>query len=113
MKKLFICLLPLLLSACLFSTPNSTFYLLESSSQAESVFQKKLNVAVYDVGLPDYLQKPQIVLQKHDSPELKVSEFNRWASDLDGMVQNTLIENLQKSFPQSTIKPLVFGSKAT
>ena len=112
MKKIVLCLMVSLLSGCFFSTPNSTFYLLESNAELEPVSQKRLSIAVQDVLLPDYLQKPQIVLQKENSPELKVSEFNRWGSDLEGMIQNTLIEDFQRSFPQGTIKPLLFGSSA-
>ncbi len=112
MKKFLMIAFVSILSGCFFSTPNSTFYLLESNSDMEAVSQKRLNIAVQDVLLPDYLQKPQIVLQKENSPELKVSEFNRWGSDLEGMIQNTLIEDLQRAFPQAAVKPLLFGTKA-
>jgi len=112
MKKIVLFLMILMLEGCFFATPNSTFYLLESTNTASSISKKKINIAVYDITLPDYLQKPQIVLQKSDSPELQVSEFNRWASDLESMIQNTLIEDLQTIMPQSTIKPLLYGSNA-
>lgn len=102
-----------MLCGCFFSTPNSKFYLLESQNDTNEVISlKKVNIAVQDVILPDYLQKPQIVLQPQNSSELKISEFNRWASDLEEMFQNTLIEDLQKTMPNATIKPLTYGSKA-
>lgn len=112
MKKYTVAFCILLLAGC-FSTKNSTFYLLESQNAAEPVSQKQLIVAVQDINLPDYLQKPQIVLQQKDSPELKISEFNRWGSDLQSMVQNTVIEDLQSLMPKAQIKPLLFGQSAS
>lgn len=112
MKRVFIALLTIFLSGCWFSTPNSNFYLLESVTDQQMKSEKKVSIAVQDIYLPEYLQKPQIVLQKQGDTELKISEFNRWASDLDVMFQNTLIEDLQKMFPNATVKPLVYGSNA-
>ena len=109
MKKILATFCLLFLSGCFSSTPNSNFYLLESSSQTSSVSQRKMNVAVQDIILTEYLQRPQIVLQSVGNPELKISEFNRWASPLDEMVQNTLIEDLGKALPSSVVKPLVYG----
>jgi len=113
MKKFLACFMALMLSGCFFSTKNSTFYLLESIKEETSpVSDKKISIGVADILVPDYLQKPQIVLQQKDSPELKVSEFNRWASDLEGMIQNTLIEDFQKMLPKASIGPLMFGQNA-
>ena len=112
MKKYVAAICVLLLTGCFFSTKNSTFYLLETQGTVEPVTQKKFSIAVQDISIPDYLQKPQIVLQAQDSPELKVSEFNRWGSDLQGMLQNTLIEDLQNLMPNAFIKPLMFGQSA-
>ena len=109
MKKYITAICVLLLTGCFFSTKNSTFYLLESQGAVEPVTPKKLSIAVQDISIPDYLQKPQIILQAQNSPELKVSEFNRWGSDLQGMIQNTLIEDLQSMMPNAFIKPLMFG----
>lgn len=112
MKKYVAAVCVLLLTGCFFSTKNSTFYLLETRGTAEPVTQKKFSIAVQDISIPDYLQKPQIVLQAQDSPELKVSEFNRWGSNLQGMIQNTLIEDMQSLMPNAFIKPLMFGQTA-
>jgi hypothetical protein len=108
MKKFALTLCIFLLAGC-FSTKNSTFYLLESQGTVDPVTQKKFSIAVQDINIPDYLQKPQIILQAQNSPELKVSEFNRWGSDLQGMLQNTLIEDLQSLMPNAFIKPLMYG----
>ena len=110
MKKIIVCVMSLMLSGCFASTKDSNFYVLESQTPTE-ILHIRTSLAVENIGLPDYLQKPQIVLQKSDSPELKISEFNRWASDLENMVQNTLIEDLAAIAPKSDIKPLAYGIK--
>lgn len=109
MKRLSVVFFVLMLTGCFFSTKNSTFYLLESQNALEPVTSKQLKIAVQDIIIPDYLQKPQIVLQAQDSPELKISEFNRWGSDLQGMIQNTLIEDMQSLMPKAEVKPLMYG----
>lgn len=112
MKKYVAAICVLLLTGCFFSTKSSTFYLLESQNALEPMSAKQVNIAIQDISIPDYLQKPQIVLQAHDSPELKVSEFNRWGANLQGMLQNTLIEDMQSLMPNAFIKPLMFGQTA-
>ncbi len=111
MKKLIalILLLPIL-QGCFSSTPNSRFYLLENASEPQIVSKRKISIAVQDIIIPQYLEKPQIILQRPNSPELEISEFNRWASDLNYMLQNLLIGNLQNAMPNATIKPLAFGA---
>lgn len=109
MKKSAVFLMILFLSACFSSTPNSRFYLLESSINSVPVSSKQTSIAIQDIQIPDYLDRPQIVLQQQDNPELKIAEFDRWASDLGGMLQNTLAENLQKELPNAVIQPLSYG----
>ncbi len=111
MKKSLIALMVFMLSGCFFSTPNSRFYLLEKVSPKQEISEARVNIAVQDITLPDYLQKPQIVLQKQGDTELKISEFNRWASDLEDMIQTTMIENFQMIFPNGTVNPLVYGGE--
>lgn len=111
MKKLVIFVISFVLFGCLGRTPDSKFYLLESTNQMAVVSNRTVHLAVADVEIPDYLQKPQIVLQEGSDPKLDISEFNRWASDLSGMLQNTLIEDLQQALPQAEIKTLLYGSQ--
>lgn len=110
MKKFFATLLLLLLTACFGSTPNSRFYLLETSDAVEVVSATRINLAVQNIMVPTYLDRPQIVLQKPDSAELSVAEFDRWASDLNTMLQTVMIDDLQKALPQAVIKPLLYGN---
>lgn len=112
MKKFLVLTLLWTLGGCFSSTPNSKFYLLESSERIGTVSDHKINLSVQDIFVPEYADRPQITLQKPDSAELSVAEFHRWASDLNTMMQNTLIDNLQKALPRAEIKPLAFGNNS-
>ncbi|MBQ8870030.1 MAG: membrane integrity-associated transporter subunit PqiC [Alphaproteobacteria bacterium] len=107
MKKFLYVLSFLFISGC-FSTPNSNFYMLQSLSQ-KTVSDKKLQLQIYDISIPEYIDKPQIVLQEADSPELEISEFNRWGSNLSSMIKNTLINDLSVNLPNAKILPLAYG----
>ena len=108
MKKLFLIFLIHLLFGC-FSTPNSNFFILEKSDLQE-ISAKKIIVAVYNINIPDFMDKPQIVLQKPNSPEIKISEFNRWGTDLSTMFKNVLISNLSQTMPNTKFVPLAYGT---
>lgn len=110
MKKYFL-LICLFLPACLSSTPDSRFYLLENPQATQTVSVKKINIAVQDISVPTYLDRPQIVLRNPDNPELKIAEFDRWASDLNTMLQTFVVNGLQEALPNAVIKPLVYGDR--
>ena len=111
MKKLvaLILLLPIL-HGCFASTHNSRFYLLENAPEPQFVSTSKISIAEQDIIIPQYLEKPQIMLQRPNSPEREISEFIRSASDLNYLLLNFLIGHLQNALPNATIKPLAFGA---
>lgn len=111
MKKCSVLLFAFALCSCFAATPDSRFYLLESGRENQVVSNKKINIAVQDILVPEYLDRPQIVLQNPAHPELTISEFDRWAADLNTMLQTTLINNLQQALPKAVIKPLVYGDE--
>lgn len=87
MKKRF-CLIfaaAVFMGACGFSRP-STFYVLDNSVLPEqSVTLKsadRILIGIEPVFIPNYLDKPQIVIRQADSVTLTASEFNRWAEQL-------------------------------
>jgi uncharacterized protein len=85
------------------SSPNSRFYILSSlknPAPAGTVDSAAPNiiVAVGPVTVPDYLDKPGIVTRSGRN-EINVSEFNRWAGDLESILSRTVIENLSALLP--------------
>ena len=81
-----------------------TFYLLEQQSGKE-ISSKKISVLVEPIKLPALVDKPQIVLKEENSPEVTVSEFNRWGEPLSNMIRQTLIADLNTYLPNAFIKP--------
>lgn len=109
MKKKFFLIVCCFLSGCLGSTLPSNFYLLQPQTNLNVVSNKKFNVGIEAVKIPAYIDKPQIVWQKKDSTELKISELNRWGEPLSEMIQRTVISDLSKLIPYSFIKPKTFS----
>ena len=93
MKKYLGLIFPLFLSACGFSRP-STFYVLDNSSlPSESVTLKnadRILIGIEPVFIPNYLDKPQIIIRQPDSVTLTASEFNRWAEQLSDVFPRVL-----------------------
>lgn len=112
MKKFFITLCCFLSSAC-FSpeTQVAKFYMLSSFADEQPLATKKISVAVEPVTLPDYLDRPQIILRKENSSEMIISEENRWASSLSEMIQRVLANDLKKALPQSYVRADLFGEE--
>lgn len=58
-------------------------------------------VAVAEVSLPDYLDKPQLVMRLSDT-EYALLETERWIGALDRNIQQNITEKLQKSLSSYT-----------
>ena len=82
------------------------------SNLDQIISNKKLKIGIYNISLPEHIDKPQIVLQKENSPDLKVAEFNRWGADLSIMIKNTIINNLSAALPNASIVPLSYGANS-
>ena len=106
MKKLKILFVSLLLiTGCLGGySPESKFYSLQSTSNVDPVSQKKISIGIDDIILPDIADRPQIVVSKKDSPEVIISETNRWSESLDTMIQRVLGADISAYLPQATVK---------
>ncbi|RDX35195.1 membrane integrity-associated transporter subunit PqiC [Kangiella sp. HD9-110m-PIT-SAG06] len=88
----FIIAASLLVSGCSTRSPNSNFYLLENElSKTERT--GSLRIGLGPVTVADYLQKPQIAIRTKTS-QIKFSEFDRWASDLRGLIISSLQHDL-------------------
>lgn len=108
MKK-FIILLVLFTGACVGTSIPSKFYTLNSiSSVSQTLVSPKLFIGVGDISIPQYLDKPQIVVRDRNNVELNVSEFNRWSEPLGDAVQLALADDIAVYLPNATVKPTSF-----
>lgn len=94
MKKIpFACFAVLLLAAC-GTTKPSTFYVLDSNAfHAESKTSENadnIKIGIEPVFVPNYLNRPQIVIRDDDGVTLKISEFNRWAEQIGDVFPRVL-----------------------
>jgi len=90
------------------STPASRFYTLSATSVAGPT-RSALSVAVGPVSVPAVVDRPQITVSSGPN-EVRLEEFNRWASPLQNDIARVVAENLMALlgtsrvtlFPQST-----------
>lgn len=88
--------LSLTLSAGCGSTEPSRFYLLSPLPEAEAeegVLGEGLSVVIGPVTLPEYLNRPQMVMKGGDS-EIRLAEFDRWAEPLRDNFSRVVAENV-------------------
>ena len=74
------------------STPPSRFYTL-SAANAPATTPSKLSVAVGPVSVPAVVDRPQIVVTTGPN-QVRLEEFNRWASPLQNNIARVVAENL-------------------
>ncbi|MBQ8785892.1 MAG: membrane integrity-associated transporter subunit PqiC [Alphaproteobacteria bacterium] len=103
MKK-YVVVFTLLLSACAMS-PNSHFYQLQAQKNDVAISNRSISVGIEEVDVPQYIDRPQIVLIKKNSSELSVSEFHRWAEPLTSSITRILADDISTFMPKSVIKP--------
>lgn len=102
-KAVELCLI-LFLGACFGGySPDSNFYRLTPLSEPNQVFPTSKNIAVTKVGLPEYLDRPQMIMLDDNSPKIEIAEFNRWSEDLNNMIQRKMVADLSKYLPKSKI----------
>jgi uncharacterized protein len=74
------------------STPASRFYTL-SAGAAPAAPPSNLSVAVGPVSVPAVVDRPQIVVTTGPN-QVRLEEFNRWASPLQSNISRVVAENL-------------------
>lgn len=105
MRLLKILVACLFLSACVFGTSQSAKFYTLTSSDAEVVSKKcDCFIGVTRVQLPKYMDRPQIVTQSKDTPEMVVSEYNRWVEAPAVLTTRVLTTNLSALLPNAQIK---------
>lgn len=105
MRKFGAILMVFLLGGCLGGySPENRFYYLQTVDTVEVVSSKKLNIGIDDVKLPDYLDRPQIIVFEQGTPQMKIDETNRWGEALATMVQRTVAADIAAYLPQAVVK---------
>src|SRR5208283_2593522 len=90
-------LLLVILTGCASSQPSKFYQLNPVQNQGTSIVDvpssHNVVIAVGPVGIPDYLDRPQIVTRSGKN-ELKLSEFDRWGGSLEADISRVLVENI-------------------
>lgn len=103
-KKFVTVILLLCLGACLGGySPDSSFYRLPSLNRPDQTFSAKKSISVSKIGLPEYLDRPQMVIIDETSPKIEIAEFHRWGEDLNNMIQRKVSSDLSRYLPLSKI----------
>jgi len=74
---------------------KSNFYQLQPrlSSVKKSTIKKDKIIAVEDVKVAKYLDKPQVITRINDT-QVELHELDRWAGDIDTNIQRVITKNL-------------------
>ncbi len=105
MKKLWICLMGLLVSACFTGiSQTAKFYYLNTQQPENKTFNTVTSVNIENVRIPASIDKPQIITTDADGIQIQIHEFHRWSEPLDSMIAKTLAQDMALLMPQSTIK---------
>ena len=110
MKKL-LCFLVVIIGACSWRSPDSSFYMMNSEGLLP-LSQKKINIAVAKVKVPDLLDRAQMVVYESGNDQVKIMEFNRWAEVLPDVLQATVVNDLIAYLPQAFVKRTYFDSQS-
>ncbi len=111
MKKIILICMVILLNACSFRSPQSQFYVMNSSG-INSLSDKAVSVAVNQVKVPEMLDKSQMVTYDKDSAEVQILEFHRWAEVLPDIIQTTVINDLIVYMPNAYVKRASYDNKS-
>ncbi|MBQ8480976.1 MAG: membrane integrity-associated transporter subunit PqiC [Alphaproteobacteria bacterium] len=111
MKKYCMILSLMLLTACSFRSPNSTFYVMDSTG-LRPVSDKNINVSVSRIKVPDMLNKAQMVISDKDSSQIQILEFERWAEMYPDILQSTITNDLILYLPNSYIESAYFDNQS-
>jgi len=105
------CLLLAVVSGC--ASPPSRFYTLSSPTPADTGGNASgPSVAVGPVALPTVVDRPQIVVQT-GANEVRLDEFNRWASPLPEDITRVVVANLAQELATEQVWPYSQNTQAT
>ena len=103
--------LGMMIAGCV-STPESRFYTL-SAATTPAATSSNLSVVVGPVSVPATVDRPQIVVSTGPN-QVRVDEFNRWASPLQSNISRVVAENLVTMLgtPRVTLFPQTLSGSA-
>jgi len=101
MKKLLLIIL-ILIAGCSWRSPNSRFYMMNSHGLS-SLSNKKLNIAVAKIKVPDILNRPQMITYDTQNNQVNIMEFHRWAEVFPDVIQATVVNDLIAYLPNSYV----------
>jgi len=84
-------LLVALAASC--ASPPSRFYTLSAAANTPAATTSNLSVVVGPVSVPPVVDRPQIVVTTGPN-QVRLEEFNRWASPLQSNISRVVAENL-------------------
>jgi uncharacterized lipoprotein YmbA len=108
-QLLFLIIIALTLAAC-GKTPSARFYTLSSMASqgtADHVSKKgKIIIGIGPVDIAAYLDRAEIVTRS-SSTTIELASFDRWAEPFEGMIANSLAENISTMLPsvQAIVDP--------
>ena len=103
MKKIGIFILSSLLCGCFSPIPN--FYQPVSEKKVDVVYNNfKDTILIAPVIVPSEIARPQIVTLGNEDYEVKIDEFNRWATQVEKMIQRVMNNNLSLIFNNAQIE---------
>lgn len=109
MRKALLALL-IILSACSWRSPNSNFYMMNSLGLSP-FSDKKINIAVAQIKVPDLLDRAQMVVYEDGNDQVQIMEFNRWGEVFPDVLQATVVNDLIAYLPQAFVKRTYFDSQ--
>jgi uncharacterized lipoprotein YmbA len=80
----------------------TNFYLLSPVSGPVAGARNPIVVAVGPVSLPDYLDRPQIVIRDGANAAV-LAAYDQWAGPLDDMLPRVLVEDLASRLPEDRV----------
>jgi len=105
-----LCTLAALVAGC--ASPSSRFYTL-SGTATPAATPSNVSVAVGPVSIPAAVDRPQIVVRMGPN-QVRLDEFNRWASPLQNNIARVVAENLVAMLgtPRVTVSPQTLSADA-
>ena len=99
------------LSACLGGrSADPDFYTL-SPIKEKIISDKSVAIGINRVQIARYLDRPQIITQKEGTPEVTISEMNRWIEPLSNLIARTVVTDIKNILPKSVVKTRSIGQE--